>query len=218
VRNGIDTGDEAKTLTGGHHQSYSLNNLPVLTLFDAPEPQPSPSSEEVEGEVAPTNQPMAFVKRHGANHSEDEETWEPADVARALNGMGQAGTNGALAVEPAEPWTWTHEERMARPEEGTSGPLEKPSHGANVPTVFPPSVVKMNRTSANGGNVTEGEAPTLDRDTRMATTVGRRMGTKGPDSDATTTMLPATGTVRRLTPTECERLQGFPDGWTIQRR
>ena len=23
-----------------------------------------------------------------------------------------------------------------------------------------------------------------------------------------------TGTVRRLTPTECERLQGFPDGWT----
>jgi DNA (cytosine-5)-methyltransferase 1 len=22
-------------------------------------------------------------------------------------------------------------------------------------------------------------------------------------------------TVRRLTPTECERLQGFPDGWTI---
>ena len=24
-------------------------------------------------------------------------------------------------------------------------------------------------------------------------------------------------TVRRLTPTECERLQGFPDGWTAQR-
>jgi DNA (cytosine-5)-methyltransferase 1 len=24
-------------------------------------------------------------------------------------------------------------------------------------------------------------------------------------------------TVRRLTPTECERLQGFPDGWTSER-
>ena len=24
----------------------------------------------------------------------------------------------------------------------------------------------------------------------------------------------AASTVRRLTPTECERLQGFPDGWT----
>ena len=27
----------------------------------------------------------------------------------------------------------------------------------------------------------------------------------------------ATATVRRLTPTECERLQGFPDGWTAER-
>lgn len=29
------------------------------------------------------------------------------------------------------------------------------------------------------------------------------------------TYIPQTHTVRRLTPTECERLQGFPDGWTI---
>jgi site-specific DNA-cytosine methylase len=26
---------------------------------------------------------------------------------------------------------------------------------------------------------------------------------------------PTAGMVRRLTPTECERLQGLPDGWTI---
>ena len=30
----------------------------------------------------------------------------------------------------------------------------------------------------------------------------------------TQTLFPGDGTVRRLTPTECERLQGFPDGWT----
>lgn len=35
---------------------------------------------------------------------------------------------------------------------------------------------------------------------------------KGHDDD-TDTMI-TTGGVRRLTPTECERLQGFPDGWT----
>lgn len=28
------------------------------------------------------------------------------------------------------------------------------------------------------------------------------------------TLFPNSATVRRLTPTECERLQGFPDGWT----
>ena len=27
-------------------------------------------------------------------------------------------------------------------------------------------------------------------------------------------MTPATDSVRRLTPVECERLQGYPDGWT----
>ena len=30
----------------------------------------------------------------------------------------------------------------------------------------------------------------------------------------TQTLFPGDGTARRLTPTECERLQGFPDGWT----
>lgn len=30
----------------------------------------------------------------------------------------------------------------------------------------------------------------------------------------TQTLFPGDGTVRRLTPTECERLQGFEDGWT----
>jgi site-specific DNA-cytosine methylase len=35
------------------------------------------------------------------------------------------------------------------------------------------------------------------------------MGTGGLN-----TPMISTDTVRRLTPTECERLQGFPDGWT----
>lgn len=67
--------------------------------------------------------PVAFTKAHGANTADDHEIWQEADVARTLNKMGQAGTNGALAAD----------------EEG----------------------------------------------------------------------------VRRLTPTECERLQAFPDGWTV---
>ncbi len=38
---------------------------------------------------------------------------------------------------------------------------------------------------------------------------------KGPDSDTKEGhLLPVSYGVRRLTPLECERLQGFPDGWT----
>ncbi|TMR22099.1 hypothetical protein ETD86_12865 [Nonomuraea turkmeniaca] len=54
-------------------------------------------------------------------------------------------------------------------------------------------------------------------------------GTGGPAGDETQNLLPAyelneygqvgdltTGGVRRLTPRECERLQGYPDDWTIR--
>ena len=40
----------------------------------------------------------------------------------------------------------------------------------------------------------------------VAPTLQARMGTGGNN-------IPLVG-VRKLTPTECERLQGFPDGWT----
>lgn len=43
-------------------------------------------------------------------------------------------------------------------------------------------------------------------------TVISRYGTGGGNVPAIQNKLG--GTVRRLTPTECERLQGFPDGWT----
>lgn len=37
----------------------------------------------------------------------------------------------------------------------------------------------------------------------------------GPlDTDGHSVGVVASTSVRRLTPTECERLQGFPDGWT----
>jgi DNA (cytosine-5)-methyltransferase 1 len=47
-------------------------------------------------------------------------------------------------------------------------------------------------------------------DTEIVPTVISRWGTGGGNVPAITSKT----TVRRLTPTECERLQGFPDGWT----
>jgi len=45
-----------------------------------------------------------------------------------------------------------------------------------------------------------------------------RLGAKPEATDALhanqTPAVERAGAVRRLTPTECERLQGFPDGWT----
>ena len=60
----------------------------------------------------------------------------------------------------------------------------------------------------DGIRMTEDTVPTLQA----------RMGTGGNNTPMVAyepTVPPAT--VRRLTPTECERLQGFPDGWTAER-
>ena len=42
----------------------------------------------------------------------------------------------------------------------------------------------------------------------------RGPATAGRDSSVRNVVLDSAGMVRRLTPLECERLQGFPDGWT----
>lgn len=66
--------------------------------------------------------------------------------------------------------------------------------GGNVPMVFPNEKVV---------------APTLSASNNPS---------RSPQSSEITAQVDAmvreTNTVRRLTPTECERLQGFPDGWT----
>jgi DNA (cytosine-5)-methyltransferase 1 len=57
--------------------------------------------------------------------------------------------------------------------------------------------VRTAQTGANGWGIREGESGTLDNTGAGAVYDGEQR----------------TG-LRRLTPTECERLQGFPDGWT----
>jgi DNA (cytosine-5)-methyltransferase 1 len=71
----------------------------------------------------------------------------------------------------------------------------------------------MARTEGGGfeGTVATGVvvAPTLSASNNPS---------RSPQSSEVTAQIDAmvrtTSVVRRLTPTECERLQGFPDGWT----
>ena len=96
-------------------------------------------------------------------------------------------------------------------QEGVSPTLRGAASGTNqVPTALIPEVSKASEdgtgrgvpvmavrtanTSANGHGIAEGVAHTLDQAQGQAVAQGYA--------------------VRRLTPLECERLQGFPDGWT----
>jgi len=75
--------------------------------------------------------------------------------------------------------------------------------GGNVPAIFPIDLRNALR-----------DADKLDAQNRQ----GLGVGNEGdPSPTVTNVFTPGVATpqvVRRLTPTECERLQGFPDGWT----
>jgi DNA (cytosine-5)-methyltransferase 1 len=58
-------------------------------------------------------------------------------------------------------------------------------------------------------DVRRGVAPTLSSRSKGGGTVDGWFAQSDPPQSVVQTM-----SVRRLTPTECERLQGFPDGWT----
>jgi site-specific DNA-cytosine methylase len=104
---------------------------------------------------------QTYTKKHGANHSEDYETWGEAEVARTLAGGELAHTSGATGAAVVEPVAFEQNQRDEVRETEMAGSLN----------------------SQSGSKM----------ETRLATASG----------------------VRRLTPTECERLQSFPDGWTV---
>ncbi len=97
--------------------------------------------------------------------------------------------------------------------------------GGNVPMVFPIDDARELEKHQNGLGIGAEGAPayTLDRQQAPAVVVAPTLSasnnpSRSPQSSEITAQVDAmvreTGVVRRLTPTECERLQGFPDGWT----
>ena len=82
--------------------------------------------------------------------------------------------------------------------------------------------IVMESAQANAG-IMRGGCPTLNASHEQPILMSDRKGHNGITDDGTATTLTAqekerpivgTSIVRRLTPLECERLQGFPDGWT----
>ncbi len=105
----------------------------------------------------------------------------------------------------------------------------KPGQGYPAVRIERPTVSsQLGNTKSNGSNVnTEGVAYTLDQAAgqgvlanspavEVTQSLTTRFGNSGPDlPDAEAGWIQKFGpSVRRLTPTECERLMSWPDGWT----
>ena len=146
-------------------------------------------------------QPIPFRKSKRACSTTDNETWVEADASNTLNNFDLGDTRTTHAI--VEPQVYENHPNDSR----ITGPLDV------APTV-------VSRFGTGGGNV-----PLVNNEpvTFQPGNLRRDAGAD-PSTTATTTLKASAGdqmphvatamAVRRLTPVECERLQGFPDNWS----
>ena len=175
-----------------------------------------------------------FTKAKRAQNVDDYESWNEGGVAPTLNAMDNNGE--AYATVLIVDGTRVNDVRVY--EDGIMPTVisRYGTGGGNVPMVFPIQDGREIEKNQNGLGLGNENAPayTLDRTGGQSIaipiqgTVIGRADTSGPqgkgysdDGSPMFTLDRVSGhgvatesVVRRLTPVECERLQGFPDNWT----
>ncbi len=148
---------------------------------------------------------MWFVKSRRAQTVDDDETWIEGGVTPTLNAFDVGDTRATVLIIETPVLMRGREGKAG----GGKGPLLSEDISLTIATsndqvLFTPGVLIIDGTRVNDVRVYDDE---------ISQTVISRWGTGGGNVPAIQEQdNPAI--VRRLTPTECERLQGFPDGWT----
>ena len=135
-----------------------------------------------------------FVKSKRAQNKDDDESWKQGGVVPTLNAFDMGDTRATVII------FYGNRVDDIRMQSDVINTLQARmgTGGGNMPLVaYPIDDGREMEKKQNGTGIGEEGAPsyTLDRAQHASVVV--------PPS-----------VVRRLTPTECERLQGFPDGWT----
>lgn len=136
----------------------------------------------------------SYVKNRKAQNADDFETWIETEVAPTLNVFDNGGDVRAtvLIIDGTRVGdVRVYDDAVVQTVISRWG-----TGGGNVPYVFPIQDGRDMQKSQNGLGVGTSDDPAYTLDTT------------GAQSVATESV------VRRLTPRECERLQGFPDDWT----
>ena len=178
---------------------------------------------------------LPFTKSKRAQSTTDNETWVEGVVAPTQNAFDVGDTRATTAILFEN---HPNDSRVTGPHDVAPSCVSRyGTGGGNVPLVIPAVAIQgtvIGRQDHNGpqgsGCSDDGEMFTLNStdvhavafqqntrdevrlmngDGQIAGALAAESGMKQQNYLASTTMQ-----VRRLTPKECERLQGFPDGWT----
>jgi DNA (cytosine-5)-methyltransferase 1 len=158
---------------------------------------------------------LSFTKAKRAQNVNDYESWISGGVAPTLNAMDNNGE--AYATVLIIDGTRVDDVRVY--EDGIVPTVisRYGTGGGNVPMIFSHTQgldVQASETNSptlrTGGS---GMAVAFDPYNHAVSETNQTLRT-GSDLDKMGTIFEAPSVVRRLTPVECERLQGFPDDWT----
>lgn len=164
-----------------------------------------------------------FTKSRRAQTVDDDETWNEGGVSPTLNSFDNGGESRATVL--IIDGTRVGDVRIY--EDGIVPTVIQRygTGGGNVPMVFSIQNTVIGRSDTAGpqgkGFANEGEPMfTIDSTSPHAVAVVGTLQSrdyKGLNHEGARdgkAIVTSPSTVRRLTPLECERLQGFPDGWT----
>lgn len=149
-------------------------------------------------------QPFVKIIRSGARAEDGSlpaEVWAERDIAPTLNVMDNNGDSHAtvLNVDPTFFYAKSHQDVRIQGDVINTLAATMGTGGGNTPMVHAIQNTVIGRKDTSGP---QGKGYGNEEDPMFT------LDTTSPHAVAT----PAT--VRRLTPVECERLQGFPDQWT----
>ena len=149
-------------------------------------------------------QPFVKIIRSGARAEDGSlpaEVWAERDIAPTLNIMDNNGESHAtvLNVDPTFFYAKSHQDVRIQGDVINTLAATMGTGGGNTPMVHAIQNTVIGRKDTSGP---QGKGYGNEEDPMFT------LDTTSPHAVATPS------TVRRLTPTECERLQGFPDQWT----
>ena len=166
--------------------------------------------------------PLWFVKSKRAQSSEDDETWLRGGVVPTLNAFDMGDTRATVVIVMREREGQAGGGKVFLLAENRSFTLAT----SNFQIIFYGQRVGDVRVQDDKINTLQARMGTVGNNMPMMAEVLAFDAYNQTVSETSQTIKAHTAnkenigtiweksTVRRLTPTECERLQGFPDGWT----
>lgn len=198
------------------------NPAPVLLEPDSLRGNPPPRREAGEGSAADVV-PSLTASGRGVERTGESRGQDPVVVA-STGQVSHCLNAGGMGRQDYETETLvTHSLR------GEGFDASEDGTGRGTPLV--PMAFGWQNSASQGDSVNEHITPTLDKSKTPAVAIQERAVSEnlesGPqgkgyqegiaytlEARSQVQSVAAATAVRRLTPTECERLQGFPDGWT----